>query len=954
MSHLKRALATCACAALGLLALAPAASAEFGLTGLATEFLAEGGAPTIEAGTHPYSFTTQIEVNTKGAPGSELPDGEAKDLRINFPPGLVGTPNPVPPCPSASFAKVDSNNPFSVCPASSQVGVVSITVGFGPKLPGEPPELVPVFNLEPGPGQASKIGFIVKSAPVTIETGVNPNPPYNLLTHVTNIPNFVQFYASRLTLWGVPASAAHDAERFNCPDGGVGCSLALPEIPFLTLPTSCEGPLETTFEAAPWSAPGTYTPPITVQSTDGLSPPSPIEPTGCERLKLSPTVTAAPTTPGAESPSGLDFAIAIDDPGLTDPKGTSQSTIKKAIVTLPEGVTANPSLASGLLTCSEAALDRETADSVPGAGCPQASKIGTVEVETPLLPGELLHGQVFIATQGQNPFGSLLALYMVIKDPGLGILVKLPGRVSPDPVTGQLITTFGEPGYEIPQFPFSKFRFHFREGGRSPLVTPPSCGTYQVRTEFIPWSGNAPVIATAPFQVNTGPNGAPCPPGGIPPFNPTFSAGSLSNDASSYSPFLMRLTRNDGDQDMTRFDAVLPPGVVGKIAGLTPCPQAAVLAAKSRSGRAELAAPSCPADSLIGRTMSGAGVGPELTWVPGSLHLGGPVGEAPLSVVAIVPAVAGPFDVGTVVVQEALRLNETTAQVEVDGSLSDPIPHILQGIPLKLRDLRINVDRPTFTLNATSCDPMATRASLFGSFANPLSPADDIPVALAARYQAASCASLGFGPKLSLRLLGATKRGQHPALKSAVTYPYKSGPGYSNIGRAVVVLPPSQQIDNAHVNNPCTRAQFAERACPKNSILGTARATTPLLDAPLEGPVYFRSNGGVRPVPDIVADLRGQFHIVLVGAVDTLTPNTNPRIRTTFAQVPDAPVTKFTLDLYGGKRGLLVNNRNVCKGKQRAKLTLTAHNGAKQMTQPLVKTSCGGKGKSSKSKRSSR
>src|SRR6185312_7323457 len=350
----------------------------------------------------------------------------------------------------------------------------------------------------------------------------------------------------------------------------------------------------------------------------------------------------------------------------------------------------------------------------------------------------------------------------------------------------------------------------------------------------------------------------------------------------------------------------LPPGVVAKIAGLGKCPDAQVAAAKAKSGRQELAAPSCPAASQVGRTIGGAGVGSSLTYVPGQIYLAGPFGGAQLSIVAITPAVAGPFDAGTVVVRQAISLDPVTGEAIIDGSASDPIPHILKGIPLRLRDLRVYVDRPNFTLNPTSCEPEATRASIFGSGADAFNPADDAPAALTSPYRASNCAALGFKPKLALQLKGGTRRNDHPALKSTLTYP--KGPGYANVDRAVVTLPPSEFIDNAHINNPCTRVQFAAHQCPKSSILGIAKASTPLLDEPLEGPVYFRSNGGERLLPDVVADLNGLFHVVLVGKVDSK----HARIRTTFDQVPDAPVSKFTLDLYGGKRGLLVNSRNLC------------------------------------------
>ncbi len=565
-----------------------------------------------------------------------------------------------------------------------------------------------------------------------------------------------------------------------------------------------------------------------------------------------------------------------------------------------------------------------------------------MEVRTPLLEGKLLRGQIYVATQDANPFGSLIALYMVIADPELGISVKLAGKVDPDPQTGQLITTFGEAGHEIPQFPFSHFRFRFREGARAPLITPPRCGAYETTATFTPWANpNAPYTTTATFHIGSGPGGTPCPAPGPLPFTPGFEAGSIDNAAGSYSPFYMRLTRPDGQQDLTRFDAVLPPGVSGKIAGLARCADAAIALAATKSARQELAAPSCPEASRVGRTLAGAGAGSALTWVPGSLYLAGPYAGAPLSVVAITPAQAGPFDAGTVVVREALALDPTSAQVRVDGGASDPIPHILKGIPLHLRELRVFTDRPGFTLNPTSCEPSHTLSALFGSYLNPLSPVDDMPAYLAARYQAASCASLGFKPRLDLRLKGGTRRSAHPALRAEL----RARPGDANIGAANVILPRSAFLENAHIGTICTRPRFAAGTCPKASIYGRARAFTPLLDEPLEGPVYLRANGGARQLPDLVADLRGTVDIELVGYIDAV----NARIRTRFL-TPDAPVSRFVLNMKGGKKGLIANSANLCKAKQRASAYLRGQNGRRHDFKPLVRAlGC----KQDKAKRSS-
>ncbi len=734
-----RALGALALACLAALALAAPAQGAFGLKDLAVRSEAEDGSVQAQAGSHPFALTTHIAVNTKeGQP--HVPDGEAKDVKISFPAGLAGNPTAVPRCSAVQFLSGQSGE----CPDASALGTAFVE--FGAK--GEADSVtVPVYNLYPSPGRAAKLGFIVEGkAPVTVDASLNPDPPHNVLIDSTNISQGIFFLAAEVRIWGVPADPAHDPQRGSCLFTASSCEVSLPEVPFLTLPSSCAEPLAFGFGADSWQAPAP--PPYPFQGAasiqDEATPPNDLSPGGCSRLGFSPRIAAAPTSSAAASATGLDVEVSVADEGLQNPDGLAASAIRSASLTLPEGMTINPSEAEGLGTCSEAEAARESADSAPGQGCPQASKIGTVEVQTPLLEATTLHGALYVATPYENPSHSLIALYMTIREPKLGVFVSLAGKVAPDPRTGQLTGSFGEPGQELPQLPFSRFRLHFREGGRSPLVTPPSCGDYTSQASFTPYSDPGSTYETeAAFRIDSGPGGGPCPPAGAAPFAPGFEAGTASNQAGSYSPFEMRLSRQDGEQDMGKFSFVLPPGVVPKLAGIPYCPEAGIARAKSRTGprggAEELADPSCPAASAIGSTLAGAGVGPELTYVPGRLYLAGPYHGDPISAVAITPAVAGPFDAGVVVVREALRLNPLTHVGEVDGTASDPIPHILQGIPLELRDLRVHADRPEFTLNATSCDPSLAQATVWGD-GTALAPAGETPAGLGARYQAAGCA----------------------------------------------------------------------------------------------------------------------------------------------------------------------------------------------------------------------
>jgi hypothetical protein len=383
--------------------------------------------------------------------------------------------------------------------------------------------------------------------------------------------------------------------------------------------------------------------------------------------------------------------------------------------------------------------------------------------------------------------------------------------------------------------------------------------------------------------------------------------------------------------------------VLGSLAGVQKCSQAAVAVAKAKTGKQEQADPSCPAGSKIGSTLAGAGVGSVLTYVGGELYLGGPYKGAPLSVISITPAVAGPFDVGTVVVQLGLDLNPKTAEVEVDGDASDPIPHILEGIPLKVRDLRVYVDRPNFTLNPTSCEESSVKARIFGGYLDVFSPADDVPVDLATRYQAANCANLGFAPKLGLKLKGGTKRGAFPGLKAH----YRPVAGHANIKDLVVRLPRSAFLEQGHIRTICTRVQFAADNCPKGAQYGYIRAWTPLLDEPLQGPVYLRSSN--HKLPDLVFDLRGLVDVEVQTRIDSVSGGIRARVE----NAPDAPISRVILNMQGGKKGLIVNSRNLCtRNKARANVKGIGQNGKQFTRRPVLRAQCGNKRKAKRSSHS--
>ncbi len=916
----------------------------FGLESFESAILDAGAAAESRAGSHPYRLRVfaQFNVIEKGPP-VENPKTVVADL----PAGFVVNPEATPVrCTEAQLDVQEGQG----CPDASAIGMVHVTSNIGIGV-AQPALTQPLYNMVPPAGRPAEFGFNTAGigVPIHLLPKIRSDGDYGLSSETLDIPGFGNMSGVTVDLWGDPSDPAHDFRRGNCgkiQTLGKACPVTPTHTALLTMPSACSGPLKTTLSADSWQHRGNF---ISASSETQTEAGDPVGVNGCEKLGFDPAIETQLSTDQGETGTAFDLNVDFPNDGLENPAAIAESMAQKAVVTLPEGMTINPSVGEGLGFCTPTQYAKETTFSIDGEGCPGDSKIGTLHVDTPLLGKEGIEGSAYLAQQddpttstpgAENPFDTDIAFYMVLRNSLRGVLVKKPLEVIADPKTGQLVTTIED----IPQLPFNHFNFHFKEGARAALVSPTACGTYTTEAKFYPASDPSnPKTVTSDFEITKGVNGGPCPPAGVPPFHPGFAAGSLNNNAKSYSPFNMRLTRADGEQDMTKFSAVLPPGVLGKLVGVGKCPDSAIAFARSKTGRQEKASPSCPANSEIGRTYAGAGVGDSLTYVAGQLYLAGPYHGDPLSVVSVTPAVAGPFDAGTVVVREALDLNPVTAEVEVDGAASDPIPHILKGIVLKVRDLRVYVDRNEFIVNPTSCDPSAAKATLFGGFLDVFSAADDVPIGLQTRYQAANCASLGFKPKLSLKLNGGTKRGDHPALKAVVD----ARPGDANIGAAVVTLPSSAFLDQAHIRTICTRVQYAANGgagggCPKAAQYGYARAFTPLLDDPVEGPVYLRSSN--HKLPDLVAALHGLVDVDIVGRIDSFKGG----IRSSFESVPDAPVSKFILTMQGGKKGLVVNSRNLCAGKNRASAQFTGQNGVPHDFRPVMKASCGKGRKKSK------
>ncbi len=898
-----------------------------GTEGFDAHVYTEGGETATQAGSHPVAMKFDFNFELEG--GGPFTAGDLRNLNIELPPGLLENPLAVPVCTQADFHSPRSS-PFEEslsgesCQDRSQVGIATVRSSFG----GGTTRTFGLFSLTPPPGAPSQLGFNPYGAPIVLIPSIRQGDgEYGITLTTKNVSQLVDISGLSLTIWGSPWSILHDAQRGNCLNeaeptfGWAKCSVGRPALSenrpsaYLTLPTSCVTPIGFAASADSWQEPNRVT-----RAVGGV----PLK--GCEAVPFKPKAVAQLSDPRASSPSGYQFDIEADTSGYTDAKELASSPVRKAVVTLPQGVTINPSVGSGLGVCTQAQYAAETASSPPGAGCPNESKIGDFSVRTPLI-APTIEGSIFLAAPQQNPFGSLIAVYLVAKSIERGFLVKVAGELKADPDTGRLTATFDK----LPQLPYFVLRIRFREGQRSPLATPAACGAFSTEADLTPWRDPTLVKhASLPLSITAGMGGGPCP-SGLAPFAPQAKGGTLNSQAGAYTPFYLRLSRENTEQEIVSYSAQFPPGLLGNIAGVPYCSDAAIAAAQSRSGVEERDSPSCPAASLIGRTYSGYGVGSVLAYAPGNLYLAGPYRGSSFSVVAVNSALVGPFDLGVVIVRSAVRIDPETAQASIDATGTDPIPHIIDGIPIHLRDVRVYLDRPRFTLNPTSCARFALASALNGAGQRFADQSDDTLATATAPFQVSNCSALNFKPRISLRSRGGTKRGDHPSLRVVV----RPRPGEANIASSQVTLPDALFLDQDHIDTICTRPQFAAHDCPPGSIYGHVRAFTPLLEAPMEGPAYLRSSSNT--LPDLVFALRGQgIEVDVAGRIDSFKGG----IRGTFPTIPDAPVTKFVLTLKAGRRGVLVNAENLCTKPLFATARFVGHSNRGWRIHPRLKPSC--------------
>ena len=848
------------------------------------------GRPDSRAGSHPFQLTTTLnldqaleQINTPQQHGIVgTPAALPKDFHFKLPPGLVGNPTPFSQCTDAQFGKLLPGG-RDECSPRTALGVATVTF-FEPNELGLTTDQVPVFNLAPLAGEPARFGLIVDGALVTLDVSVRTGSDYGVTVNVDNVSELVGIVASDVTIWGVPGDPRHDTQRgWACLKEDIGEEVpgesCDPEnqqhpLPFLSLPTICAGALQSSAEEDTWQDAGVFT-------QFGLTEPM-VSLVGCNHLPFTPGISVAPDVTEASAPTGLTVDVHFPLRGEADPAGVVESTLKNTTVALPEGVTVNPAGAGGLEACSEGQIGYLGAESAPSEDllftpglptpfCPNGAKVGTVEIETPLLPNPL-KGGVYLASQEANPFGSLIALYLVAQDPVSGTLVKLAGHVSLNEQTGQVVTSFNN----APPLPFANLRLHFFEGARAALSTPARCGAYAASAAFAPWSGEANVTASPGFTISSGPGGKPCT--GVSPFAPSLAAGTSDINAGAFSPLTTSISREDGEQQLQSVQLHFPAGVSGILTGVKLCHEA------------EANAGSCGQESLIGHSTASVGVGDQpYTVTGGEVFLTESYQGAPFGVSIVTPAVAGPFNLGKVVVRGKVEVDPRSAALTVS---TGTIPHILDGIPLDIKRVNVTIDRPHFSFNPTNCDPLSIDGGV--------SSVEGAQASLGASFQLANCAVLKFTPKIAVSTAGHGSKPKGTSLHFKISYPAHSMGSQAWFEETKIDLPKQLPARNTTLQQACLAHVFEiERArCPAGSKIGTATVHTPVLPVPLTGPIYFVSYGGAK-FPEAVFVLKG-YGVTIELHGETFISKAGIT-SATFRNTPDVPFENIEVAIPAGR-----------------------------------------------------
>jgi hypothetical protein len=884
------------CAAFGASSASAIGIAKWEAGTCATTTCTYAGAPAEffpQAAGHPPAGVTDFTVSATGE------QDQVKRVKVELPQGLNVNPQATPQCPVDTF-----RNNEAEC-AASKVGESQVTTelelipGTGLKVPVGPLSFS-VYNLVPNQGEPALFGFHVTTPLVALvneyvflETSIEWAGDYHESFYINNVSPFPPLGRNRLVFEG------------QAGGNGAGGS-------FLTLPSPCNGPSTSTLELENQAGSTTPNTPTT--------PPVPIA--NCGAVPFAPSVTAAAS---GTTDSSSTVTVSLNNPQHLGAKELNSSTVKNANVTLPVGTGLNPATAPGLKFCPDGAFPLHSKAPVT---CSPETQIGTIAIEAPALPAGSLKGPVYLAEQkSREPqSGSEYRIFFNAESTRYGVQVREEGKVRADAITGQLSAEFNE----LPQVGFSSATLTFGATAKHAipvLSSPPLCSQTSTSTA-VPYStGTTTGTPPTELKLAQAPGGGPCAKTlAERPFSPGVTAKPNTSKAGSYTPFQLKVTRNEGQQEIKGFDLTLPPGATANISNVPYCEAKEYNRATGRSGVEEQKGSSCNGKSEIGSATIEAGTGQTPLKIEGRVFLSGPYKGAPLSAVVITPAVAGPFDLGNVVVVAPLNLNPESGQIETSAS----IPDVFGGAKLDIRSITVNLSRKEFTLNGTNCNKNATVGSIAGGGGDPANSSAWSQFKVNVPFQGEGCDGLDFTPGLKVRLFGQTRRAKHPKLKATLT----TKEGQANTALASVALPHAIFLDQASLGTVCTRPQFSAGQCPARSRYGFARAWTPLLSHPVEGPVYLRSSNNT--LPDMVADLKGQVSIVLDGKIDSFKGG----IRTTFGAIPDLPVSKFVLNLPGGKHGLLQASTNLCAKPVKGIIRLVGQNGKKVARHPQIQTPC--------------
>jgi hypothetical protein len=856
---------------------------------------------TQAAGHPPFGINAFLLNQTGGFP--DLPDGFLKKTRVELPEGLGVNPAATEQCTVEKLSEVIAVEPIVLTKCAlteSQVGWNYFTT----ISPGPPAVEIP-----------AGVEFTLKTPVYNIETPADPESPYYGASSLAgfNVTGHPTYLVADLDPKDQHISFTTEPDLDYPPPLGEGAPVIGSRLVFdgqagkgyVTIPSECNGPQTTILKA--YSLPYPVPPGPELERVDAYS--TSYEATGCNEVPFNPGV-AANGGNWTDSPNPAMVNVTI--PFNPDPEGLTNSQLHVAKVILPKGAGINPSAGNTIEGCTDAQFAQFTNDPIT---CPENSKIGFIEVDTPSLP-VTLGGEVYVGQPlSDNPnTGEQFRIFLHVFNERFGVNVRLTGKIFPDPDTGQITAVVAD----NPQAPFESFRVHIDGGPHGVLTSPDTCGPHSIDAAYTPFSSATATERSNTFTLDEIAGGGNCPANlADRPLNPFFAASPQGFAAGQYSPFNLDFIRSDGNQEVKRIEVNLPPGLVAKLKGVEYCPTEGIAAAQAKSGKDELASPSCPSDSFLGTAKLAAGSGSDPFPTEGKAYLAGPYKGAPVSMVFITPAVAGPYDLGNVVVRVALDVDRETAEVH---AISDPIPDVFGGVKLDVREIRLSVDRSQFSVNPTTCrEPLSLRTTVFGGGGNPADEAEWDSTSSNAGIQFRGCGKLQFKPKFYARIFGGknqTKRARNPKFRAILG----ARNGDANLRRAAFILPRATILDQGHIKTICTRVQLAANNCPKNAIYGYAKATSPLLAGNLKGPVYLTSSN--HELPDLLADLHGQVPIRLRGVISSK----HGRLKTVFNETPDVAVDKFILTMKGGSKGLLVNSRNLCARQTTGFLNLLAQN----------------------------